>query len=216
MPFDGTWFYGDSLFIVDPWLWLLLGTGWLIGRRPSWRLTLLIAVPGGFLLLRTVFRGPEFAMAVGLVVAILLAVLFWKPSHRIVAHRAATVGLLLGASYILAMITLHAATESDARRQLAEHGLAPLDSLMVGPMPANPLAWDVVFVHRGSIRSARFRWIGANRLLLGAFERQHAGTSELWPQIQAGGEPAGFLEWTRFPWVEVASPEEGPYVSTLR
>jgi inner membrane protein len=33
MPFDGTWFYGDSLFIVDPWLWLLLGAAWLLGRR---------------------------------------------------------------------------------------------------------------------------------------------------------------------------------------
>jgi inner membrane protein len=27
MPFDGRWFYGDTLFIVDPWMWLLLGLG---------------------------------------------------------------------------------------------------------------------------------------------------------------------------------------------
>jgi inner membrane protein len=33
MPFDSTWFYGDSLFILDPWLWLLLGAAWLVGRR---------------------------------------------------------------------------------------------------------------------------------------------------------------------------------------
>ena len=26
MPFDGRWFYGDALLIVDPWIWLLLGT----------------------------------------------------------------------------------------------------------------------------------------------------------------------------------------------
>jgi inner membrane protein len=32
MPFDGTWFYGDSLFIIDPWLLLLLLIGWLSGR----------------------------------------------------------------------------------------------------------------------------------------------------------------------------------------
>ena len=25
MPFDGTWFYGDALFIIDPWVWLALG-----------------------------------------------------------------------------------------------------------------------------------------------------------------------------------------------
>ena len=34
MPFDGTWFYGDSLFIVDPWLLATLGAGvWLSRRR---------------------------------------------------------------------------------------------------------------------------------------------------------------------------------------
>jgi inner membrane protein len=34
MPFDGTWFYGDSLFIVDPYLLVILGTGvWLSRKR---------------------------------------------------------------------------------------------------------------------------------------------------------------------------------------
>ena len=34
MPFDGRWFYGDAVFIIDPWLWLVLGAGvWLARRR---------------------------------------------------------------------------------------------------------------------------------------------------------------------------------------
>lgn len=33
MPFDGTWFYGDALFIVDPWLWLALGIGVMKSRE---------------------------------------------------------------------------------------------------------------------------------------------------------------------------------------
>ncbi|HJS48053.1 MAG TPA: metal-dependent hydrolase, partial [Gemmatimonadales bacterium] len=27
MPFSEQWYYGDTLFIVDPWAWLLLGAG---------------------------------------------------------------------------------------------------------------------------------------------------------------------------------------------
>lgn len=27
LPFDATWYYGDLVFIVDPWLWLLFGAG---------------------------------------------------------------------------------------------------------------------------------------------------------------------------------------------
>jgi inner membrane protein len=33
MPWSGRWFYGDALFIVDPWLYLVLGTGWWMARR---------------------------------------------------------------------------------------------------------------------------------------------------------------------------------------
>ena len=35
MPFDRRWFYGDVLFIIDPWLWLVLGAGIWIARRHS-------------------------------------------------------------------------------------------------------------------------------------------------------------------------------------
>lgn len=34
MPFSERWFYGDALFIADPWIWLALGMGiWLSRRR---------------------------------------------------------------------------------------------------------------------------------------------------------------------------------------
>ena len=33
-PFDWRWFYGDAVFIIDLWLWLVLGAGvWLARRR---------------------------------------------------------------------------------------------------------------------------------------------------------------------------------------
>ena len=32
MPFSGRWFYGDTLFIVDPWVWLTLGAGVLLSQ----------------------------------------------------------------------------------------------------------------------------------------------------------------------------------------
>lgn len=53
MPFSGRWFYGDALYIVDPWLYLMLGGGvWAAwrasragrdGRRPA-RIALAAAV----------------------------------------------------------------------------------------------------------------------------------------------------------------------------
>jgi inner membrane protein len=48
MPFSSRWFYGDTLFIVDLWLWLVLGAGTYLARRRqrSWpaRRALAVAV----------------------------------------------------------------------------------------------------------------------------------------------------------------------------
>ena len=38
MPFSNRWFYGDALYIVDPWLYLSLGLGWYLAKsnpRPA-------------------------------------------------------------------------------------------------------------------------------------------------------------------------------------
>ena len=37
MPFSGRWFYGDMLFILDPWLWAALGLGVALARRAGAR-----------------------------------------------------------------------------------------------------------------------------------------------------------------------------------
>ena len=37
MPFSGRWFYGDTLFIVDPWVWLALLAGVVLARRAQRR-----------------------------------------------------------------------------------------------------------------------------------------------------------------------------------
>jgi inner membrane protein len=36
-PLSQRWFYGDALFIVDPWMWLLLGGGAALSRRAERR-----------------------------------------------------------------------------------------------------------------------------------------------------------------------------------
>jgi len=36
-PLEWRWFYGDAMFIVDPWLWLVLGTGVWLSRRQKRR-----------------------------------------------------------------------------------------------------------------------------------------------------------------------------------
>lgn len=49
MPFERGWFYGDAVFIIDPWLWIALGAGVWLARlrarpRPARRALVVTAV----------------------------------------------------------------------------------------------------------------------------------------------------------------------------
>lgn len=49
MPFSRDWFYGDSLFIVDPWLWALLAAALVPWRRTRRRVQVIGALAGAYI-----------------------------------------------------------------------------------------------------------------------------------------------------------------------
>jgi inner membrane protein len=48
MPFSREWFYGDAVFIIDPWLWLLLAAALVRWRRTRRRVQVLGAVAAAY------------------------------------------------------------------------------------------------------------------------------------------------------------------------
>ena len=48
MPFSREWFYGDAVFIVDPWLWLLLAAALVRWRRTRRRVQVVGAVAAAY------------------------------------------------------------------------------------------------------------------------------------------------------------------------
>lgn len=49
MPFRADWFYGDAVFIIDPWLWLLLAIALVPWRRTRRRVRIVGAVAAAYL-----------------------------------------------------------------------------------------------------------------------------------------------------------------------
>ena len=75
MPFRGDWFYGDAVFIIDPWLWLLLAAALIPWRRTRRRVQVIGAV------------------AVAYVVAMIGASMVAEPMARRVAEAAGITGI---------------------------------------------------------------------------------------------------------------------------
>lgn len=213
MPFRPTWFYGDSVFIMDPWLWLILGIGYLAGRRPS---IPLIAAWLFFTLAvarQVMRRSPEYLIVVAIVSLILLLVLLWKHPVRSVAtgRRFAAGGVAIAVIYIAARLALHEATERKGSAALAAHGIAPVTALMAGPDPINPLQWNLVARTSHEYRFATFHWLSGFALRP---ERVAVpAETPLWRAAKRHPELRGFMTWTRFPAYEV---EEGSTPLRLR
>jgi inner membrane protein len=119
MPFSDRWFYGDALFIVDPWLWAMLGIGVLMSR---WRARRLRAVSAG---VGVIGRRSSREL----------------PTDYRWAPRPAFIALVLVGSYAVAMVL----SGQLGRGIVYRTAPGPRASrVMVGPVPVTPLRRDVV------------------------------------------------------------------------
>jgi inner membrane protein len=140
MPFDGRWFYGDALFIVDPWLWLLAAAPVVAararGRAGATLFTLLAcATSVPVLLVDLVPAAAKVAWVVG--IALVVA------ARRLAPERLAAACLAALALYIVAMLVAQRAARADVEAWLADRGL-PATELVAAPLPADPFRRDVI------------------------------------------------------------------------
>ncbi len=191
MPFDGRWFYGDSVYIMDPWLWLILGAGWLAPRRAT-RVTVAILAACTLLLVYVVGqRSPQYLPIVPAVALILFLALLWKPRVPWIA----TAALVLAFAYIGARLTIHELTEARLARMLGT------TEVMASPHPIDPLRWFVVARTGDVYRYGRFTWrdglrLNPNRLPV-------PKPSPEYELAQRDPSIRGFVSWVRFPWYEI-------------
>ena len=173
MPFSDTWFYGDALFIIDPWLWATLAIGVFVSRRRARRERDAGAgigarrrssrdVPIGD---RWVTRPARLAIAVIVLYAVLMA--GTGRLGRLIVARQSPMGT--------------AAT-----------------SAMVGPVAFTPLKREVVRAIGDQYETGELRFEPAPRFIRGAvIEKESAA-----PGVAAAmrtRDGAAFLSWSRFP-----------------
>ncbi|HUO84670.1 MAG TPA: metal-dependent hydrolase [Thermoanaerobaculia bacterium] len=203
MPFDGTWFYGDAVFIMDPWLWLVLGAGWLVGRRATpltIGLWLFFTLYIGRIVAR---RSPEYLIVIGGVAIILLAALVWRggAEHAGRGRRFAARALAVATLYIGSRLALGSMTAARAGDALARQGIVA-GRLMVSPHPIDPFQWDFVAEAGEVYRYGRFRWLGGGAEI----DPGSLPVADDSPYFVAALEDPsvrGFATWVRVPSYEI-------------
>jgi inner membrane protein len=148
-PFDDRWRYGDAVFIVEPWLWVvavpalvaasvnrvarvLLSIVLLIGLVLAWRVDL-------------VSRDAAIALTVGALVSIVLARML-RPGPRaavaVSAWIAVTLVMAIGTASARAA-TVNAVHAADPRARLLD--------VVVTPLPSNAVCANVITVERSGM-----------------------------------------------------------------
>jgi inner membrane protein len=144
-PFDGRWYYGDALFILKPWLWLLLGIplAWDAAGRVIRVVflalaTLLVAVMA---VAGVVGPGPLLALGMSAILVAAVTRRSQPPTRP---------GLALGGavSFVLLLLGLSRVARDQARSALEPARRGAVLDVILNPNPANPLCWSVIGVEK--------------------------------------------------------------------
>jgi inner membrane protein len=216
MPFDGRWFYGDAVFIIDPWLWLVLGGAALLTysrsrlARLRWAAFFALA---SILIFANAALVPALSVAAWVVGVVAVAAVRWRlrDAPPAALEHAAIVGLALAAVYVAALAGASVAARSEIRSLAAARGIVAED-VSLAPAPANPFRGDVVIMTRDDYYVGRFDWLATPRLTLDA-ARVARPRGPLFEAAAEAREARDYLTWSRFPAIEVEpSPSGGTLV----
>ena len=155
LPWNERWFYGDFIFIVDPFLWLILGTSVFLVmsttrvQKGTW---LTIAALTTLLLLfaprSSDLQHPLLVRAIWFVFLVSAIILFAFRVGERWRSRVVLAGLSIAVCYWVALFTIHyyAVNVSRARaNEIAVTNSETLGKLAAMPILASPLSWDCVF-----------------------------------------------------------------------
>lgn len=142
-PIDNRWYYGDTFFLFEPWLWLSLlaaaaaNATTLAGRALAF--AALAALPAAAVLVGLV---PWEAMIVA--AAVILGA-GWRLRHRPAASRAAAALVACGLAAMVMGLTSRYA-RSEALAVLATPPASRLLDVVMTPNPSFPVCWAVIAV----------------------------------------------------------------------
>jgi len=216
MPFSERWFYGDTLFIVDPWIWLMLGGAVMIARTVNRRGAVLwTAIGAGATLLLVanplVPASSRVAWLVSLVV--LIAARLAVPAS--IRPKLAMGALALALLYIATMYGGSRIAERQVRTFAAERGWQ-VGRVAAMPVPTEPTRRVVIAETADQYMLVPVDWTRGPAANVAPVVVERGAPH---PAIDVAlGLPTlhGTRRWLRFPSYEVVAEPNGGYLVIIR
>lgn len=224
LPWNGQWFYGDLVFIVDPWVWLIVGgAAFLLTSRRTWQLigwgTLAGITTGLVLFLPLQNAGliyPNVFRTLWILAIVALVMLRTANLARRAGSSLAVVALALALVYCGGLAIAHrvALTRADeiARRLSTTNG-ETLSRVAAMPTLGDPFRWQGVADTDRSVLRFNFSITGNERepSQVARFEKPRGRDAEAVNNAAKDYRAQIFLEFARFPATRV----EGDCLSGL-
>lgn len=200
MPFDSAWFYGDALFIVDPWVWLLMSATVVLAHSRSQESI------GAWLLLGVVLTvlitsfagapvGTRLLWCVGVAV---ISWFRWKWYRTKKLDNLARACLGIFAVYIIAMVGLSYLAEKQVVEWMLRRDDSPV-TIMVSPTPGNPFRWDIVVSDRDHYHFLVVDWLAGQTIRISRESIERGPTGPVVQAALTAPEVQGMATWMRFP-----------------
>lgn len=210
MPFSDTWFYGDTLFIIDPWFWLLAGAGVVLARSKSW------AGISGWILLGTAAAAlivsadvvPMVLKVIWLAGLAGIVIVRWSGKHRGATQPIAYTLLIVLIFYIAFMFTGSKLTVSHARAYLNDQRVE-IEEVMPNPLPARPLLRSGIAVSDSHYYRFTVNWLRPDSFELSGEPIPIEEPDHIIEAALESPEIRGLMTWIRFPVYEARELKDG-------
>ncbi|WP_141735976.1 metal-dependent hydrolase [Oligoflexus tunisiensis] len=211
MPFHGRWFYGDTLFIIDAWMWLLMGASavfaWSPTRWSQW-LWLILGLGASTLVTATALvpLPAKFLWWIGIAGIVIVRRRGISPTR----NRKVALGCLAAFGIYLGLMKVgNRRIQDKAQDWVLAHYGETLTDIMTGPLPANPFHREVVAVTATHYYGLRVPVLDHDAIVERYEPVPRPQPDPIIQLARAQPEIRGFINWARYPVYEIQEAASG-------
>lgn len=210
MPFSDRWFYGDVLFIIDPWMWLLMGATVVLARSGSkWSIAGWIALGASTTALVTGTAVVPFGAKILWCICItVIIVTRWTGWFRGRTIQTGKICMMIFGIYLLIQFTGAKISTSQANSQLKSLGIETVE-IMSDPQPARLFLRGGVAVSELHYYRYKINWLNIDSFELVYDPVPIEEPDRIVEAALKSPEVRGLTEWIRFPYYETEELDNG-------